>query len=88
MASALSKRLERLEELIRAQGRLNTTPVYLRAGADIPEGIALESIVFVTRVVVEPPTRPEEPALVMPEARSEANGHARAAQIATRAWLV
>ena len=31
-------------------------------------------------VIVEPPEHPEEPALVMPEARSEATGHDRAAQ--------
>jgi hypothetical protein len=61
MASALAKRLERLKELIRAQGRLNTTPVYLRAGAEVPEGIAPERVVFVRRVVVEPPMRPDDP---------------------------
>jgi hypothetical protein len=66
--------------LIEARALANTTPVYLRAGADVPEGIAPERIVFVTRTFVDPPERPQEPALVIPEARSEVNGHDRAPQ--------
>jgi hypothetical protein len=80
VVSNFARRLDKIERQLRERLNENLGPVYLREGTTIPEGIAPERVIFIERVIVEPPEHPEEPAPIIPEARSEANGHDRAAQ--------
>jgi hypothetical protein len=60
MASNLTKRLDRLERLLRERTAASTSPLYLRDGDAIPDGIAPERIVWIKRTFVDPPERPED----------------------------
>jgi hypothetical protein len=66
MASNLTKRLDRLERLIRERTVASTHPLYVR---DIPEGVDPSRVVLVVRAYVDPPERGEE---TLPEAPKEA----------------
>ena len=50
-------RLERLADLV-LNAKLG--PVYLREGTAIPEGVAPERVVYIERVLIDPPEQPEE----------------------------
>jgi hypothetical protein len=79
--SSLAKQVSELRRLIEARGLAASTPIYLREGSPIPDGVDPGRVVFVSRQFVEPPDHPEEPPIAVPEAtRSEANGHDRAAR--------
>jgi hypothetical protein len=71
VVSNLTKRLDRLERLIRERTAALTAPLYLRDGEPIPEGIEPERVVFIVRTFVEPPERGEEalPVIEKPEER-------------------
>jgi hypothetical protein len=58
--ASLARRLDRLERL--AQEFLNKSqgPVYLRAGAEIPAEIDPNRVVWIERVLIDPPERDEE----------------------------
>jgi hypothetical protein len=60
MASNLSKRLDRLERLIRERTAASTLPLYLREGSPIPQGVDPERITFIARTFIDPPEREEE----------------------------
>jgi UDP-glucose 6-dehydrogenase len=60
MARNLAQRLDRLERLAAALLTADTSPVYLREGEAIPEGIDPERVVFIVRTFVEPPARVED----------------------------
>jgi len=60
MASNLAKRLDRLERLIRERTQPDTSPLYFREGDSIPEEIAPERVIFIKRVLIDPPEREEE----------------------------
>ena len=69
MASNLAKRLDRLERLIRERTQPDTSPLYFREGESIPEEIAPERVIFIKRVLIDPPEREEEE---LPEMQAEA----------------
>ncbi len=54
MASNLTKRLDRLERIIRERAQLDAPPVYVSAGDNVPEGA-----IVIERVLVGPPKREE-----------------------------
>jgi hypothetical protein len=54
MASNLAKRLDKLERLIRERTQPDTSPLYLRQGDSIPDGIDQARVIRVTRTYVEP----------------------------------
>ena len=60
MASNLHRRLDRLERLIRERFTADATPIYLRSDETIPEEIAPERVIFIKRVLIDPPEREEE----------------------------
>ena len=60
MASNLAKRLDRLERNIRERTQPDTSPLYFREGDSIPEEIAPERVIFIKRVLIDPPEREEE----------------------------
>ena len=58
--SKLERQLNELKEIVRRQGLLISTPVYLRDGAPIPDGIDVGRIVYIKRVLIDPLEREEE----------------------------
>jgi hypothetical protein len=60
MASNFTKRLDRLERLIRERTLADTSPHYLRGGEPVPNGVDPERVVFIVAAFVEPPEREEE----------------------------
>ena len=60
MASNLTKRLDRLERLLRERTAASTAPLYLRDGDPVPEGVDPERVVWIKRTFVEPPARVED----------------------------
>ena len=60
MASNLTKRLDRLERLIRERTQLDTSPLYLREGQTIPEDIDPDRVIHIKREYADPPEREEE----------------------------
>ena len=69
MASNLAKRLDRLERLIRERTQPDTSPLYFREGDSIPEEIAPERVIFIKRVLIDPPEDEQEQ---LPEMATEA----------------
>jgi hypothetical protein len=58
VASNLTKRLDKIERLIRERKLLDTSPLYLRDGDQmIPEGIDPERVVWIKRTFIDPPER-------------------------------
>jgi hypothetical protein len=55
-----SRRLDRLERLAHELLNKNSGPVYLREGAEIPAGIEPEQVIFICRVLIDPPEQPQE----------------------------
>jgi hypothetical protein len=60
MARNLAQRLDRLERLAAALLTADTSPVYVREGEAVPEGVEPERVVFIVRTFIEPPMREEE----------------------------
>jgi hypothetical protein len=60
MASNLTKRLDRLERLIRERTQLDTSPLYLREGQTVAEGVDPERVIYIKREYIDPPDRGEE----------------------------
>jgi hypothetical protein len=60
MASNFARRLDKLERLIRERIQPDTSPLYFREGASIPEEIARERMIFIKRVLIDPPQREQE----------------------------
>jgi hypothetical protein len=69
MASNFTKRLDRLERLIRERALASTHPLYFRDGDSIPDGIDPHRVIFIKREHVDPPQRGEE---FLPEVSEEA----------------
>jgi hypothetical protein len=59
MARNLAQRLDRLERLAAALLTADTSPVYLRDGDPVPDGIDSERVTFIARQFVDPPEREE-----------------------------
>ena len=68
MASNFTKRLDRLERLIRERTQPETHPLYFRDGQPIPEVIDPSRVVFIKREMIDPPEREEEQ---LPEAEAQ-----------------
>jgi hypothetical protein len=64
MARNLAQRLDRLERLAAELLNTNQGPVYVREGTAIPENVAPERVVTISRVFLDPP---EQPAKHLPE---------------------
>lgn len=60
MATNLTKRLDRLERLLRERTAASTAPLYLRDGDPVPDGVDPERVVWIKRVFIEPPEREDE----------------------------
>jgi hypothetical protein len=60
MARNLAQRLDRLERLAAALMTADTSPIYLRDGSPIPDGIDPDRIMIVVRTFVEPPEREDD----------------------------
>jgi hypothetical protein len=60
MASNFARRLDKLERLIRERIQPDTSPLYFREGASIPEEIARERVIFIKRAPIDPPEREQE----------------------------
>ena len=78
MVSNLTKRLDRVERLLRERAAASTSPLYLRHGQAIPEEIDPARVVFIKRVLIDPPERDEEelpeiPADVPPQVTAPKN---------------
>jgi hypothetical protein len=54
-ASSLAKQVQELRKLIEARNAKRGGPVYLRAGVDIPDGVDSERVIFIQRVLIDPP---------------------------------
>ena len=52
--------LDRLERLAQELLETDQSPVYLREGAEIPDGVAPERVVTIKRVFIDPPEQPQE----------------------------
>ena len=57
MARNTAQRLDRIERLIRERMQPDTSPLFLRDGTSIPDGIDPSRIVFIKRVLIDPPER-------------------------------
>jgi hypothetical protein len=85
MASNLDRRLDRLEETLKALGRGETDPLYARGSFDEARGDALDRlevdgqiqardrgrVTLIYREIIDPPAREEEP---LPEMTAEPSG--------------
>ncbi|MGI8853699.1 MAG: hypothetical protein ACR2GC_10530 [Methyloceanibacter sp.] len=61
--------MDRLERLVRERTAASTSPLYLRDGEPVPEGVDPDRVIFVKRVLIDPPERePEE----LPEIQADA----------------
>jgi hypothetical protein len=60
MARNTAQRLDRIERLIRERMQPDTSPLFLRDGQPIPDGIDASRIVFIKRVLIDPPERDED----------------------------
>ena len=60
MASNFARRLDKLERLVRERMQPDTSPLYLRDGQTIADGIDPARVIFVKRVLIEPPERERE----------------------------
>jgi hypothetical protein len=60
MARNLAQRLDRLERLAAALLPADASPVYLRDGDAVPDGIDPDRVVWIKRTFVEPPARVED----------------------------
>jgi hypothetical protein len=90
--TAFAKRLEKLEELLKA--RSDTGPVYCSRREDETEADALERldvdpdrVVWVVRTYVDPPERSEEPILGEITATPPISGHCGRTETAERREL-
>jgi hypothetical protein len=68
MARNIAQRLDRLERLASALLASDTSPVYLKADEPIPEGLDPARVIFIKRVLIDPPEREREE---LPELQSE-----------------
>jgi len=66
MARNTAQRLDRIERLIRERMQPDTSPLFLREGQSIPDGIDAARVVFIRRVLIDPPERGEEQLPEMP----------------------
>ena len=64
----LARRLDRLERLAAELLNQNQGPVYLRAGSEVPEDLDPQRVVWIERVLIDPPEQPQEqlPEIVEP----------------------
>jgi hypothetical protein len=60
MARNLAQRLDRLERLAAELLNTNQGPVYVREGTAIPDNVAPERVVTISRVFLDPPEQPAE----------------------------
>jgi hypothetical protein len=60
MARNIAQRLDRLERLASALLASDTSPVYLKADEPIPEGLDPARVIFIKRVLIDPPEREQE----------------------------
>jgi hypothetical protein len=56
----LALKLDRLERLAEELLSRNQGPVYLKDGAELPEGVEEARVVWVKRVLLDPPDHPDE----------------------------
>jgi hypothetical protein len=74
MVSNFTKRLDRLERLLRERTAASAAPLYLRDGEPIPEGVDPERVVFVVRAFIDPPEREEESQVLLTERQAPPAG--------------
>jgi len=60
VASNLGRRLDKLERLVRERMQPDTSPLYLREGQEIAEGIDPARVIYIKRVLIDPPEREQE----------------------------
>jgi hypothetical protein len=60
MARDIHRRLDKIERLILDRFSPESSPVYLRAHAPIPEGLDPARVIFTKRVLIDPPEREAE----------------------------
>ena len=65
MARSLASRLDRLERLARELLNPRSGPVYLREGSEVPAGVDPDRVIYIRRVLIDPP---EQSAEELPEA--------------------
>ena len=68
MASNLGRRLDKLERLVRERMQPDTSPLYLREGQTIAESSDPGRVIFIKRVLIDPPEREQEE---LPEMQAE-----------------
>ena len=68
MASNFARRLDKLERIVRERMQPDTSPLYLRDGQTIADGIDPARVIFIKRVLIEPPEREQEE---LPELQAE-----------------
>jgi hypothetical protein len=60
VASNLGRRLDKLERLVRERMQTDTSPLYFREGQEIAEGIDPARVIYIKRVLIDPPEREQE----------------------------
>jgi hypothetical protein len=58
--SPLAKQVQELRRLIDARNATSSSLVYLREGAELPDGIDADRVVWIKRVLIDPPEQAEE----------------------------
>jgi hypothetical protein len=58
--SPLAKQVQELRRLIDARNATTAGLVYLREGAELPDGIDGDCVVWIKRVLIDPPEQAEE----------------------------
>jgi hypothetical protein len=56
----LARRLDKLERLAHDLLNRRSGPVYLRAEAEVPEGVDPDRVIWIERVLIDPPEQPQE----------------------------
>jgi hypothetical protein len=56
----IAQKLDRLERLAQEVLSRKEAPVYLREGSEVPEGIDPDRVVWIKRVLLDPPDQPQE----------------------------
>jgi hypothetical protein len=60
MASNFARRLDKLERLVRERTQPDTHPLYFREGQTIPEVVDPARVIYIKRVLIDPPEREPE----------------------------
>jgi len=58
--SNLARKLDRLERLTHELLNARSGPVYVREGSEVPAGVDLDRLIYIQRVLIDPPEKPAE----------------------------